>query len=170
MRFPAEKEINMRTLQPLLMAGILAAGTTVALAQSASSVGTGGASRSPTGSSGTIGSAGSAAAGGTSASTVGVGGTTTGPKGTASSIGSAGSAAAVDGKASTKSKTKANEDNLKSQANAKAKEPGGYSSKSKTKIKIKAGEMLSSKTKSDAHAPGSPAVKSNTSQSIDLSR
>jgi hypothetical protein len=111
----------------------------------------------------TGGSGGSAAAGGTSASTLGTGGTSAGAAGTGSSVGSGGSAAAVDGKA--QSRTNVNGGNgpvLNANSKAQAHE-GGTFSKSHTKTQVKAGEEVSSRTKSMSHVPGSAPVKSTTS-------
>lgn len=144
----------------LLLAGTLALASSLAFAQSASTVGTGGASNG----SGTIGSAGSAAAGGTSASTLGTGGTSTGPSGTSSTIGSAGSAAAVDGRASSSTKLHDNPNNMQGMSKARAQN-GGTWSKSMTKTKLK-GDTLSSRTKAMAHEPGGPPAKSTTRQTV----
>jgi len=139
----------------------LTAASPLAFAQSASTVGAGSAS----GGSGTVGTGGSAAAGGTSASTLGLGGTSTGPAGTSSTIGGAGSAATSDGgRATSSNKVNENPNMLKDQAKAKAQD-GGTFSKSMTNTKIKDGE-LDSRTKSMAHVPGGPPVKSTTTQSV----
>jgi len=146
-----------------LLAAVLAFSATapLAFAQSASTVGAGGAS----GGSGTVGSGGSAAAGGTSASTLGLGATSTGPDGTSSTIGGGGSAAVSDGgKATSSNKIHGNDNMLHDQAKAKAQD-GGTFSKSMTNTKIKDGE-LDSRTKSMAHEPGGPPVKSTTTQSV----
>ena len=111
----------------------------------------------------TGGTAGSAAAGGTSASTLGTGGTSTGPAGTGSSIGAGGSAAAVDGKAQSRTNVN-NGGGSTLNANAKAQaHDGGTFSKSHTKTQVKAGEQVTSRTKTMAHQPGSAPVKSRTS-------
>lgn len=110
------------------------------------------------------GTAGSAAAGGTAASTVGVGATSTGEAGTSSSIGSAGSAASTDGRATSSTKIHGNEQNLHGMSKAKGQD-GGTWSKSMTKTKVKAGESVSSRTKSMAHVPGSKPIKSTTTSS-----
>ncbi len=111
----------------------------------------------------TAGSGGSAAAGGTSASTVGTGGTSTGASGTGSSIASGGSAAAVDGKAQSRTNISGGNGPVLN-ANSKAQaHDGGTFSKSKTKTQVKAGETVSSRTKTMAHVPGSKPVKSTTS-------
>lgn len=110
----------------------------------------------------TGGTGGSASAGGTSASTLGTGGTSTGAAGTGSSIGAGGSAAAVNGKA--QSRTNVNGGNgpvLNANTNAQAHD-GGTFSKSHTKTKVKAGEEVSSRTKTMSHEPGSKPVKSMT--------
>lgn len=111
----------------------------------------------------TGGTGGSAAVGGTSASTLGTGGTSTGPSGTGSSIGAGGSAAAVDGKA--QSRTNVNGGNgpvLNANTKAQAHD-GGTFSKSHTKTQVKAGEEVSSRTKTMTHEPGSKPIKSTTS-------
>jgi hypothetical protein len=147
-------------LKSLLLAGVLTAGVgTLALAQSASSVGSAGASSTPSSSSATGGSGGSAAVGGTSASTLGTGGTSTGPSGTSSTIGSGGSAA---GGTSDRSSThiNGNDNNLHGMSKARAQDKGTWSD-SKTKTKVHKGEV-SSRTKSMAHEPGGPPVKSTT--------
>ena len=111
----------------------------------------------------TGGSGGSAAAGSTSASTLGTGGTSSGAAGTGSSIGSGGSAAAVDGKA--QSRTNVNGGNgpvLNANSKAQAHD-GGTFSKPHTKTQVKAGEEVTSRTKSMSHVPGSAPVKSTTS-------
>lgn len=143
-------------LKSLFIAGVLAIGIgDLAIAQSASTLG----SDSASGSSAIGASGGSAAAGGTSASTLGLGGTSTGPSGTSSSIGSGGSAA---GGTSDRSSTKlhGNANNLHSMSKARAQNKGTWSN-SKTKIKIHKGEV-DARTKSMAHEPGGPPVKSTT--------
>jgi hypothetical protein len=150
----------MKTL-PLIVVALSLTASPLAFAQSAATVGAGSAS----GGSGTVGTGGSAAAGGTSASTLGLGGTSTGPAGTASTIGGGGSAATSDGgKATTSNKINENPNMLKDQAKAKAQD-GGTFSKSMTDTKIKNDE-LDSRTKSMAHVPGGPPVKSTTTQSV----
>jgi len=145
---------------PLACAALLAAAPCAfaqsqATAPSASTVGAG----SSTDSSGTVGSGGSAAAGGTS----------TGPAGTSSSIGGAGSAATSDGGTATSSnKVHENPNMLQDQAKARAQD-GGTWSKSMTNTKIKEGE-LDSRTKSMAHEPGGPPVKSTTTQSVPITK
>src|SRR4051812_18618058 len=134
---------------------VLSALSCAALAQSASGAATGGASTSPGSSAATVGSGGSAASGGTSASTVGTGGTSTGAAGTSSSIGVGGSAAGD--KSSAKSKVNPNATNA--HANARANEGGGVWSRSQTHTKVHKGE-LSTRTRSMAHQPGGPPVKS----------
>lgn len=113
----------------------------------------------------TGGTGGSAAAGGTSASTLGTGGTSTGAAGTGSSIAAGGSAAAVDGKA--QSRTNVNNGSGQTlNANTKAQaHDGGTFSKSHTKTQVKAGEEVSSRTKTMSHEPGSKPVKSTTGTS-----
>src|SRR4051794_11840395 len=144
----------------LLVSAALAGSASLALAQSASTVGSGGAS----GGSATIGSGGSAAAGGTSASTLGTGGTSTAPSGTSSTIGSAGSAATTEGKASSSTKLHDNPNMLQGMSKARAQDQGTWSkSMSKTKMK---GDTLSSRTKSMSHEPGGPPAKSTTNERI----
>ena len=164
----------MKRMIPLALAAVVIAAphafaqnktTAPTTAPSASTVGAG----SSTDSSGTVGTAGSAAAGGTSASTLGLGGTSTGPAGTSSTIGGAGSAATSDGgRATTSNKVQENDNMLKDQAKAKAQD-GGTWSKSMTNTKIKEGE-LDSRTKSMAHEPGGPPVKSTTTQSVPVTK
>ena len=149
-----------KTLTILAAAGLFAL-STAAFGQTASTVGTG----AGTSTSGTIAGGGSAAAGGTSASTVGTGATTTGSTGTSSTIGSGGSAAAADGKAMSRTKINDNPNGLMGQSKAMAHD-GGTFSKSQTKTKVKAGEELSTRTKSMAHVPGSKPVKSTTSTTV----
>jgi hypothetical protein len=150
----------MTELKTLFLAGVLVTGvSSFALAQSAGTVGSGAASSGPAGASATGGTGGSAAAGGTSASTLGVGGTSTDESGTGSSLGSAGSAA---GGARDRSSTKihGNGNNLHGMSKARAQDKGTWSD-SKTKTKIHKGEVRS-RTKSMAHEPGGPPVKSTT--------
>jgi hypothetical protein len=152
----------MKTMIPLAVAAVVLtaaapfvqAQPNTATAPSASTVGAGSAS----GGSGTVGTAGSGAAGGTS----------TGPAGTSSTIGGAGSAATTEGKATTSNKINENDNMLKDQTRAKAQD-GGTWSKSMTDTKIKEGE-LDSRTKSMAHEPGGPPVKSTTTQSVPVTK
>ena len=153
-----------KTLTTLAAAGLLTLAT-AAFGQTASTVGTGAAATGGGTASGTIAGGGSAAAGGTSASTVGTGATATGPSGTSSTIGSGGSAAAVDGRATSRTKINENPNGLKGQSKAMAHD-GGTFSKTTTKTKVKAGEELSTRTKSMAHVPGSKPVKSTTSTTV----
>jgi hypothetical protein len=155
----------MKKIIPLALAAIVVAAPHTFAQQptspSATTIGAG----SSTGSSATVGTGGSAAAGGTSATTLGLGGTSTGAAGTSSSIGGAGSAATSDGgKATTSNKVRENDNMLRDQAKAKAQD-GGTWSKSTTNTRIKDGE-LDSRTKSMAHQPGGPPVKSTTTQSV----
>jgi len=162
----------MKRIIPLMAAAVLLAAPCAfaqaqnqATAPSASTVGAG----SSTDSSGTVGTAGSGAAGGTSASTIGLGGTSTGPAGTSSTIGGGGSAATSDGgKATTSNKINENPNMLQDQAKAKAQD-GGTWSKSMTNTRIKEGE-LDSRTKSMAHEPGGPPVKSTTRESVPITK
>jgi hypothetical protein len=110
----------------------------------------------------TGGTGGSAAAGATSASTLGTGGTSTGSAGTGSSLATGGSAAAVNGKAQARGHVnQGNGPVLNGNAKAQAHD-GGTFSKSHTKTQVKAGEEVSSRTKTMAHEPGSKPVKSTT--------
>lgn len=155
----------MKPLAFIAAALTLTTAMPLAYAQSASTVGAG----SSSGASGTVGTAGSGAAGGTSASTIGLGGTSAGSAGTSSTIGGGGSAATSDGgKASSSNKIHENPNMLQDQAKAKAQD-GGTWSKSTTNTKIKAGE-LDSRTKSMAHEPGDPPVKSTTTQSVPVTK
>jgi len=148
----------MTELRTLLIAGVLATGVSgLALAQSASTIGSGAASTSPTSSSATGGTGGSAAAGGTSASTLGLGATSTDESGTGSSLSSGGSAAGgTHDRGSTKIHGNAN--NLHGMSKARAQDKGTWSD-SKTHTKIHKGQVRS-RTKSMAHEPGGPPVKS----------
>jgi hypothetical protein len=110
----------------------------------------------------TIGSGGSAAAGGTSATTLGTGAVCNTGDGTNATIGSGGTAAAADGRADSRTRVNANENNLNAKSDAMAQD-GGTWSKSKTQTKIHQGEELSSTTKSMSHVPGEKPVKSTTS-------
>jgi len=150
-----------------LMVAALCALPAYALAQSASGAATGGASVSPSGSAATVGSGGSAAAGGTSASTLGTAGTSTGSAGTSSSMGVCGSAATANGRASAQSKVNPNATN--GHTKATANERGGTWSKSMTHTKDKNG-TLSSRTKSMAHEPGGPPVKSTVGAGVSTSQ
>jgi hypothetical protein len=150
----------MTALKSLFLAGVLATGVgSLALAQSASTIGSGGSSTTPDSSSATGGTGGSAAAGGTSASTLGIGGTSTGENGTSSSLGSAGSAAGGT-KERGSTKIHGNKNNLHGMSKTRAQDKGTWSD-SKTKTKIHKGEVRS-RTKSMAHEPGGPPVKSTT--------
>ena len=72
-------------------------------------------------------------------------------------------AAAVDGKAQSRTNISGgNGPNLNANAKAQAHD-GGTFSKSHTKTKVKAGEEVSSRTKSMSHVPGSKPVKSTSS-------
>jgi hypothetical protein len=148
-------------LVPLLMAAALTAGApATAVAQSVSTVGSGGASAGASGSAATGGTAGSAAAGGTSASTLGTGGTSTAPNGaTSSTIGSGGSAAGGTRDTSS-TKIHGNQNNLHGMSKARAQDKGTWS-RSKTKTKVHKGDV-SSRTKSMAHQPGGPPAKSTS--------
>lgn len=136
-------------LSKMLLAGGLILGlTSAAAAQDAATVGTGG----------------SAAAGGTSASTVGTGGASTGADGSyGASVASGGSAAAVDGRATSRTQTNANPNNLQTQSRASAQD-GGTFSKSRTKTKVN-GDNLSSTTRIMSHEPGQkPVIQRSASE------
>jgi hypothetical protein len=151
----------MRTMRTLCLAGALFAGSaSLVLAQSASTTGAGSAS----GDSGTVGTGGSAAVGGTSASTLGLGGRS----GDSATIGSGGSAAAVEGKTKSDTKIHGNKNHLMGRSRARAQD-GGTWSRSRTRTKIHK-DKLTSRTRSMAHEPGGPPVKSTTRESVDLSR
>ena len=139
---------------------------TLGLAQSASTAGAGSVSKTPAGTSGTVGSGGSAAAGGTSASTLGLGASSTSPTGSSSTLGTAGSAAATEGKATSSSKVHGAEDNLHGMSKSKAQD-GGTWSKSMTKTKVKE-DTMTSRTKSMSHEPGGPPAKSTTGVTTNL--
>jgi hypothetical protein len=144
----------------LLAAALVTTLGSFAVAQSASTVGSGGASSGPAGSAATGGSAGSAAVGGTSASTVGSGGTSTSPAGTtSSSIGSGGSAAGGL-KNTARTNIGGNANNLHSMSRARAQDRGTWS-RSMTRTKVHKGEVMS-RTRSMAHEPGGAPVKSTT--------
>ena len=144
----------------LLACAMSAAVSSAALAQSASTVGSGGASVGASGSAATGGTAGSGAAGGTSASTLGTGGTSTSPTGaTSSTIGSAGTAAGGT-RDMSKTKINGNANNLHGHSMARAQD-GGTWSRSMTQTKVHKGEVRS-RTRTMAHQPGGPPVKSTT--------
>ena len=150
----------MRAMKTMFLAGALVLGVgSLALAQSASTIGSGGASSTPTSSSATGGTGGSAAAGGTSASTLGLGGTSTGQNGTSSTLGTGGSAAGGTRDTSS-SKLNGNANTMNGMSKARAQDKGTWSD-SKTHTKIHKG-VVSSRTKSRAHEPGGPPVKSTT--------
>ena len=150
----------MRAMKTIFLAGTLVLGAgSLALAQSASTVGAGSTSNTPTSSSATGGTGGSAAAGGTSASTLGVGGTSTGAGGTSSSLGTGGSAAGGTRDTSS-TRLNGNANNMNGMSKARAQDKGTWSD-SKTHTKIHKGEV-SSRTKTMAHEPGGPPVKSTT--------
>jgi len=152
----------MRTdLKTALLAGALSmAVTPLALAQSASTVGSGGASVGAGGSAATGGTAGSGAAGGTSASTLGTGGTSTSPTGTTSSTIGTGGTAAGGTRDMSKSKVNGNANNLHGHSIARAQD-GGTWSRSMTQTKVHKGDVRS-RTRTMAHQPGGPPVKSTT--------
>jgi hypothetical protein len=142
----------MRTIKTALLAGALLAGAgSLAVALSVSPSGAGSAS-------GTIATrvtGGSAAAGGTSASTLGVGATSGG----SSALGTGGSAAGGT-RDSSSTKLHGNANTMNGMAKARAQDKGTWSD-SKTHTKIHKGEV-SSRTKTMAHVPGAPPVKSTT--------
>jgi hypothetical protein len=144
-------------LKSLFFASVLTVGVSgLAIAQSASTLGSGGASGGST----TGASGGSAASGGTSASTLGAGATSTSPSSTSSSLATGGSAAGgTKDRSSTKLHGNAN-NNLHGMSKARAQDKGTWSD-SKTKTKIHKGEV-DTRTKSMAHEPGGPPVKSTT--------
>ena len=107
----------------------------------------------------------STAAFGQSASTVGTGGASAGGGTASGTIAGGGSAAAADGKAMSRTKINDNPNGLMGQSKAMAHD-GGTFSKSQTKTKVKAGDELSTRTKSMAHVPGSKPVKSTTSTTV----
>jgi hypothetical protein len=149
-------------------AAMLLLGTAgAAVAQSASTVGTGAGSAGASGSSGTVGTGGSAAAGGTSASSLGLGAESNTPSASSSSLGTGGSAAAVNGHVMSHSGVHGNQ-NMSGQSIDQAHQPGVWS-KSHTVTHNHRGE-LTSRTKSMAHEPGGPPVKSNSGSSVDLGR
>lgn len=150
----------MKTLKTLLFAGTLVFGAgSLALAQSASTIGAGGASTAPSGASATGGTGGSAAAGGTSASTLGLGATSTGDNGTSSTLGTGGSAAGGT-KQQSMSGVHGNAKNLNGMSKARAQDKGTWS-RSMTHTKVHKGDV-SSRTKSMSHEPGGPPSKSTT--------
>jgi hypothetical protein len=147
-------------MKTILLAGALVLGTgSLTLVQSASTIGSGGAATTPTSSSATGGTGGSATVGGTSASTLGLGGASTGDDGTSSSLGAGGSAAGGSRDTSS-SKLHGNASNMNGMSKARAQDKGSWSD-SKTHTKIHKG-VVSSRTKSMAHEPGGPPVKSTT--------
>ena len=157
----------MRTALTMACAtALIVALPTLGLAQSASTVGAGSVAKTPSGTSGTVGSGGSAATGGTSASTLGLGASSQGPSGSSSSLGTAGSAAADEGKVKSSSKLHGNEGNLHGMSKAKAQD-GGTWSKSMTKTKVK-DDTMTSRTKSMAHEPGGAPAKSTTGVTTNL--
>ena len=151
----------------IYLLSIALAACPVTFAQSASTVGSGGAAQDESSSSGTIGSGGSAAAGGTSASGLSTGGTSTSSDGTGSSVGAGGSAAATDGKTMSKSKVNENPNMLQGKTKQMAHD-GGTWSKVQSKTKVRPGDELDTRTKSMSHEPGGPPTKSTTSDSVEL--
>ena len=135
----------MRTLKTAVLAGALTASLgSLAFAQGAATGGTGG----------------SAAVGGTSASSLGTGGTSGG----SSTIGAGASAAGGSHQNVNSNVSKGgNSGNLNAHAKGQAHE-GGTFSKSMTHTKVHKGDV-SSRTKTMAHQPGGPPVKSTTGMS-----
>lgn len=153
----------MKQLTLIFLASFVSALTVtplVAQTPTAGSTATGGSS----GGSATIGSGGSAAAGGTSASTAGVGAAS----GDARSLSTGGSAAAVEGKATSRTKINENKNDMMGRSSARAQD-GGTWSRSTTRTKIHKGE-LTTRTKTMAHEPGGPPVKSTSGTSADQTR
>lgn len=152
-------------------AALLAGGATGALAgnphatgaPAASSLGVGGASTAPGGAGAAIGSGGSAAAGGTSASSLGLGASATGAQGASRSLGVGGSAAG--GRTMSHSGVHGNGNALNGQSMNQAHERGGIWSKSHTHTMAKHGR-LTTRTKSMAHMPGGPPVKSTSGLAV----
>ena len=131
----------MKTVKTLMLAGAFAAAASFALAQGAA----------------TGGSGGSAAVGGTSASTLGVGAASGG----SSSLGVGGSAAGgTHQNVNSNVSNGGNSGNLNAHAKGQAMDKGTFS-KSMTHTKVHKGDV-SSRTKTMAHEPGGPPVKSTT--------
>ncbi len=139
----------------MFLAGALVAGAgSLAVAQSASTIGAGGVARPAA--SATGGTGGSAAAGGTSASTLGA------RRRPAAARPRSAPAAAPPAARATASSTKlhGNANTMNGMSKARAQDKGTWSN-SKTHTKIHKGEV-SSRTKTMAHEPGGPPVKSTT--------
>src|SRR2546423_12459689 len=144
----------------LLATALSAAVSSAALAQSATTMGSGGASVGGGGSAATGGTAGSGAAGGTSASTLGTGGTSTTPTGTTSSTIGSGGSATGGVRDTSRTRINGNANNLHGHSMARAQDRGTWS-RSMTQTKIHKGDVRS-RTRTMAHEPGGPPVKSTT--------
>jgi hypothetical protein len=162
------------------IAGIfLATPVTIALPQghspvgggmSASTVGTSAGAVNPGTARGVVGSGGSAATGGTSASSLGLGAESTAPGQSSSALATGGSAASAnDGHMMSRSGMHGNGNALNGQSMDQAHQRGSVWSKSHTVTHLHNGD-LTSRTKSMAHEPGGPPVKSTTGSSVDLGR
>ncbi|MBV9828093.1 MAG: hypothetical protein JO001_20865 [Alphaproteobacteria bacterium] len=138
---------------------------------SASTIGAGSGSTTPGAASGTIGTGGSAAAGGTSASSMGLGATSSIPGQSSSTLGTGGSASSANGgnDMSHSAVHGSGGGKLHGQSMDQAHEQGGVWSKSHTQTKVN-GDDLTSRTKSMAHEPGGPPVKSTTTSSTNLNQ
>jgi hypothetical protein len=140
----------MRTLKTAALAGALTASlASLGFAQTTTQPGAA-----------TGGTAGSAAVGGTSASSLGTGGTSGG----SSTIGAGASAAGGEHQnVNSNVSNGGNSGNLNAHAKGQAMDQGTFS-KSMTHTKVHKGEV-SSRTKTMAHEPGGPPVKSTTGMS-----
>ena len=138
--------------------------TAIAIAFFAGAIATGQAQVSST-----VGSGGSAAGHGGSASTIGSGGASVSPGSASGTVGSGGSAAAPSGHTMSKSGVHGGGNALSGQSMDQAHDLGGVWSKSHTQTHVRRGD-LTSRTKSMAHEPGGPPVKSTTRSSVDLGR
>ena len=145
-----------------------AAGTAARGGMSASTLGTGAASQTPSGMRGVVGSGGSAAAGGTSSSSLGLGAESAAPGGASSAMATGGSAAAPDGHTMSRSGVHGSGNAMNGQSMDQAHLPGGTWSKSHTVTHLHHG-TLSSRTKSMAHEPGGPPVQSTIGSSVNPS-
>jgi len=129
---------------------------------SVSTVGSGAAATSPTGSAATGGTAGSAAVGGTSVSTEGLGATSAGPTGTNASLGVAGTASGgIRDKASDRIKERPN-GSMSGVDRARASAGHGVWSRSDTRVRDKKNGDIVSRTRSAYHEPGGPPVTSTS--------
>jgi hypothetical protein len=161
-----EQAMNSRLLMTVTASILLLGSAGAALAQSASTVGTGVGSVGASGSSGVFGTGGSADAGGTSATSLGLGAQSTTPSTSSSGLATGGSAAAVNGHVMSRSGVHGN-NNLNGQAMDQAHQPGGVWSKSHTVTHDRQG-VLTSRTKSMAHEPGGPPTKSMSGRTVNL--